>query len=129
MEHELSAHFTEITHGAGLAVILPAWMRYVWKANPDRFLSFARDVFGIEPVDTEISATDEAVADAVEAAIDELQAFFVSLGMPKTLGDFGIAPDCIDALLVTLEKSKGTEFGGFTKLNMDDARAIYESAF
>lgn len=129
LEHELSAHFTEITHGAGLAVILPAWMRYVWKANPDRFLSFARDVFGIEPVGTEISSTDEAVADAVEAAIDELQAFFVSLGMPKTLGDFGIAPDCIDALLVTLEKSKGAEFGGFTKLNMDDARAIYESAF
>ena len=85
LEHELSAHDPRITHGAGLAVIFPAWMRYVWRENPDRFLSFGRDVFGIEPVDPAEDNVDvtpeEAVADAVSATIDELQAFFVSLGM------------------------------------------------
>ena len=51
LEHEISAHHSEVTHGAGLAVILPAWMRYVWPAHPERFLSFAKDVFGLMPED------------------------------------------------------------------------------
>lgn len=132
LEHELSAHDPRITHGAGLAVIFPAWMRYVWRENPDRFLSFGRDVFGIEPVDPSEDNVDvtpeEAVADAVSATIDELQAFFVSLGMPRTLSELGVTADAIDALLVTLERNKGTVFGDFRRLTLMDARAIYESA-
>ena len=128
LEHELSAHFPQITHGAGLAVVLPAWMRYVWRTDPARFLQFARDVFGIEPVGEDVQPADDAVADAVEAAIDELQAFFIGLGMPKALGDFDIDPSCIDALLSTLQQSKGAQFGAFRTLTLEDARAIYESA-
>lgn len=131
LEHELSAHHTQITHGAGLAVIFPAWMRYVWQSAPERFLSFGRDVFGIEPVDpaadgVDVSA-DEAVADAVGATIDELQAFFVSMGMPRTLGELGVKEGDIPALLSTLEQNKGAVFGELRRLTMDDARAIYES--
>lgn len=129
LEHELSAHHPQITHGAGLAVVMPAWMRYVWRTDPERFLLFASDVFGIEPVEEDIEPRDEAIADAVEGAIDELQAFFVSLGMPRTLGDFGLTPDDIDPLLVTLRENKGEPFGAFQPLSMEDARAIYESAF
>ena len=125
LEHEMSALKPEITHGAGLAVIMPAWMRYVWREDPSRFLDFALDVFGIEPVDD----TDEAVEDAVTAAIDELQAFFVGLGMPRTMGDFGLVEDDVDALVATLEQTKGATFGGFKQLSMQDARAIYLSAF
>ena len=129
LEHELSAHHPEITHGAGLAVVMPAWMRYVWRTDPQRFLDFASDVFGIEPVEEEFSPRDEAVEDAVTAAIDELQAFFRSLGMPATLGDFGLTPEDIDPLLETLRASKGEPFGAFQKLTMEDARAIYLSMF
>jgi hypothetical protein len=129
LEHELSAHYPEIAHGAGLAVIMPAWMRYVWRSDPERFLLFASDVFGIEPAFEESESTEEAIEDAVMAAIDELQAFFQSLGMPKTLGDFGLTPDDVDALIDTLRLSKGEVFGAFQKLTMDDARAIYLSAF
>ena len=115
LEHELSAHYPEITHGAGLAVVMPAWMRYVCASDPDRFRSFGRDVFGIdsaEPLD----------------AIDQLQDFFVSLGMPRTLGDFGLTASDIDPLLVTLRATKGEPFGAFQPLTMEDARAIYLSA-
>lgn len=129
LEHELSAHHPEIAHGAGLAVIMPTWMRFVWKSDPQRFLDFARDVFGIEPVEEEIAPRDEAVSDAVTAGIDELQAFFQSLGMPATLGDFGLTPNDIDPLLETLRLSKGETFGAFQKLTTEDARAIYQSAF
>lgn len=129
LEHELSAHHPEITHGAGLAVVMPAWMRYVWRADPERFLDFAADVFGIEPVEEEFCPRDEAVEDAVTAAIDELQAFFRSLGMPATLADFGLTPDDIEPLISTLRVNKGEPFGAFRLLTMDDARAIYASAF
>ncbi len=49
MEHEVSAVDPSITHGAGLAVVFPAWMRHVWKSHPERFLTFGAEVFGIEP--------------------------------------------------------------------------------
>ena len=127
LEHELSAHHVEITHGAGLAVILPAWMRYVWKTDPTRFLDFARDVFDIEPA-VDVEPEDEAVSDAVTAAIDELQQFFWSLGMPHTLGDFGLTETDIEPLIATLQQNKGERFGAFRPLSMDDARAIYLSA-
>ncbi len=131
LEHELSAHFPQIAHGAGLAVVMPAWMRYVWRAKPERWLSFGRDVFGIEPVDVVedcIDATpEEAVEDAVLATIDEIQAFFCSLGMPRTLGELGVEAGDIDALLDTLRQNKGDEIGELRRLSMDDCRAIYES--
>jgi alcohol dehydrogenase YqhD (iron-dependent ADH family) len=125
LEHELSALDPNIAHGAGLAVMMPAWMRYVQGENPRRFLSFGKDVFGILPLDDTPEATQKAVA----ATIDKLQEFFVSLGMPRSLYEFGIEPSSIDRLLLGLEKSKGRIFGAFKKLSLEDARAIYSSAF
>lgn len=125
LEHEISAHRPEVTHGAGLAVILPAWMRYVWRADRERFLAFAKGVFDVEPVDQ----TDEAIQDAITYAIDELQRFFVSLGMPRTLADLDLAPAEVDGWLQTLRQNKGERFGELMPLTMEDARAIYLSAF
>ena len=137
LEHELSALDTNITHGAGLAVVFPAWMRHVWRAHPERFLEFGRQVFGIEPVDPEVDdlagieweyTPERAVEDAVEATIDELQEFFASLGMPRTLGELGIAKDDIERLIPGLRVNRGERFGSFMELTLDDAREIYVSA-
>ena len=131
LEHELSAHDPSIAHGAGLAVVMPAWMRYVWRACPERWLTFGRLVFDIEPVDVVEDCIDgtpeEAEEDAVLATIDEVQAFFCSLGMPRTLGELGVTAADIPALLSTLEQNKGSEFGEIRRLTMDDCRKIYES--
>ncbi len=134
LEHELSALDTKITHGAGLAVIFPAWMRYVWREHPERFLEFGSQVFGIEPVDPEVDELDvevtpeQAVEYAVEATIDELQEFFVSLGMPRTLSEFGVTVDDIEKMMPGLKINRGESFGSFMKLTLDDAREIYRSA-
>lgn len=125
LEHEISAHRPEVAHGASLAVILPAWMRYVWRANTERFLAFAKGVFDMEPVDQ----TDEASEDAITFAIDELQRFIVSLGIPSTLGDLGLSQDEVDGWLQTLRQNKGKRFGELRPLTMEDAKAIYLSAF
>ncbi|WP_165053687.1 MULTISPECIES: iron-containing alcohol dehydrogenase [unclassified Adlercreutzia] len=124
LEHELSAFDTSITHGAGLAVMFPAWMEYVYDANPARFAFYGREVFGLVP-------TGDAEADAL-SAIDETRAFFASLGMPTTLEELGIGEEGLDAaleeMLPTLRANKGEVFGSFKKLTADDARAIYHLA-
>lgn len=125
LEHELSAIDPKITHGAGLAVVMPAWMRYVVDVDPSRFVAFGRDVFGIVPADS----SDEAIKAAASETIDRLQGFFVSMGMPRSLKEFGLEESSIDRLLDGLEKSKGRVFGAFKPLCREDARAIYKSAF
>ena len=132
LEHALSAYDARITHGAGLAVILPAWMRHVWQADPERFLLFGREVFGIEPVEEgdEGFEGDELAREwAVEATIDELAAFFQSIGMPAVLDEFGLTREDIDNLADRVIADKGEPFGAFAKLTRDDVVAIYESAF
>ena len=120
MEHELSAVDTRVTHGAGLAVMFPAWMRYVYHENPARFIQFGREVFGMEP-------TGDDDADAL-AVIDAIQEFFVSIGMPTTITELGIEESDIERMLDPLTKNYGEEFGSFKRLTRDDARAIYRSA-
>ena len=130
LEHALSAFDTSITHGAGLAVILPAWMRYVWRDNPAPFLDFGREVFGIEPIEEgdEGFEGDEVAREwAVEAAIDELAAFFQRMGMPAQLADFGVGEGDIEAIADIVVATKGAEFGCFRKLTRDDVVAIYRS--
>ena len=125
LEHELSALDPKITHGAGLAVMMPAWMRYVVDVNPVRFVSFGRDVFNIIPD----GSSEEAIKNAAFETIKRLQAFFISMGMPHSLKEFGLDESSIDQLLDGLEKSKGRVFGAFKPIGREDARAIYSAAF
>ena len=80
IEHELSAMY-DVTHGAGLAVITPAWMRYVLKINPHKLVQFATRVWDIEPQETE-----EATA---LKGIEAFEAFLKKIGMPLTFEEIG----------------------------------------
>ena len=120
LEHEISALDTSITHGAGLAVLFPAWMQFVYRENPQRFVYYGAEVFGLSP-------TGDSLADA-RRAIECTQQFFSSLGMPQRLTQFGITRDAIDSLIPTLRINKGESFGSFKKLTLDDARTIYRMA-
>ena len=124
IEHELSALDPKITHGAGLAVIMPAWMRHVYKEDPLRFVKFGQMVFGIVPQDE----SEESIDACARETIEKLQQFFASLDMPTRLSEFGIGESDIDTLVEALAQTKGDEFGGFMKLTRTDTRAIYESA-
>lgn len=120
LEHELSALDPSIAHGAGLAVMFPAWMEYVYGENPARFAYYGREVFGLAP--------SGDVEDDALSAIDETRSFFASLGMPVTLGELGVGEDDIESMIPTLKENKGEPFGSFMKLTMDDAREIYRLA-
>ena len=79
--HELSAQY-DCAHGASLAVVFPAWMKYVYKHDVKRFVQFATRVWDVDPA----GKTDEEIA---LEGIDRMQAFFVSIGMPSTFEDVG----------------------------------------
>lgn len=120
MEHELSALYPRITHGAGLAALLPAWMEYVYSKNSARFAYYGREVFGLAP-------TGDVDADAL-SAIDETRTFFASLGMPTTLEELDVSEADIEKMIPTLKENKGEPFGSFMQLTMEDAREIYRIA-
>ena len=117
IEHELSA-FYDCAHGAGLAVVMPAWMEYVCGHDVMRFARFAVHVFGCE-MDF---AHPECTA---QAGIRRLRDFFRTLGMPATLAEVGGRAEDIPAMVAhRCEKPNGFPFGGFVKIQEADMEAI-----
>ena len=121
IEHELSA-FYDCAHGAGLAVILPAWMEYVLPHDPVRLAQFAVRVFGCEMNFADPEAT-------ARQGIEKLCLFFHSLGMPITFDELGAkAKDIPDMVAHRAEKPGGFPFGGFVKIQPADMEAILRLA-
>ncbi|MDE6056590.1 MAG: iron-containing alcohol dehydrogenase, partial [Muribaculaceae bacterium] len=118
LEHELSAVY-DVTHGAGLAVMFPAWMTYAMQENPGKLAQFARRVFDIEEADDRKAAA---------LGIEALKKFLSSIGMPVSMKELGVEnPDC--ALLADkVTENKGAVFGNYIKIDRDTARKIYEIA-
>ncbi|YAD77452.1 iron-containing alcohol dehydrogenase [Bifidobacterium longum] len=88
IEHALSA-YTDIAHGAGLAVVHPHWMAYVYLVNDEvtaRFARWAVDVWGVTPT----GKTDRTVA---EEGIDRYVDFLRRVGAPLTLSEAGVPDD------------------------------------
>ncbi len=118
LEHELSALYG-VTHGAGLAVIFPAWMTYAMKENPAKLAQFARRVFDVEEAD-DVKAAAEG--------IERLKTFLTSIGMPVNMKDLGIGNPDTDLLAQKVTESKGASFGNYIKIDRDTAAKIYELA-
>ena len=117
LEHVLSAKY-DCAHGAGLAVVMPAWMEYVCGHDVMRFARFAVNVFGCE-MDF---AHPERTA---QAGIRRLRDFFRTLGMPATLEEVGGRAEDISAMVAhRCEKPNGFPFGGFVKIQEADMEAI-----
>jgi len=122
IEHELSAEY-DISHGAGLSAVFPAWMQYVYKKNIGRLVQFAIRMFDVEyrPEDPEWTVLE---------GIARLKVFLGSIGMPTTLRELGI-PDKtrLDAMAKAAADHSGGSVGSFSVLLESDIRKIYEIAF
>lgn len=82
IEHALSAHH-DIAHGAGLAIVNPAWMRFAAKARPAKFAQFAERIFGLKG-----KGPDDL--DWALEGINRFEAFLRSIGCPTRLSELGI---------------------------------------
>lgn len=90
IEHELSAYY-DLTHGVGLAIITPVWMRYTLNdTNLYQYVEYGINVFGIDPT---LPKTEIA-----EKAIDATEAFFKSLGIPMSLKEVDIDETHFEAM-------------------------------
>lgn len=120
IEHELSAVY-DCAHGAGLAVVFPAWMEYTMNHDVMRFAQLANRVWGcsMDFQHPEITA---------KAGIDALRAFLRSIGMPQTLAELGGREEDISAMAHTAcyGNGNGGTQGGFVVLNEEDIINIYK---
>lgn len=116
MEHELSALY-DVTHGAGLAVMFPAFLQYMASHNPHKVAQLGERVFGVN------QGTQQERA--LEAA-KRLRSFFSDvLRLPVTLADLGIKDPDLDTLVRKLHENKGNPFGFYLKLTPEISREIY----
>lgn len=119
LEHELSALY-DCAHGAGLAVIFPAWMTYVLDHDVLRFAQMATRVFGCEMNFQNPKAT------ALEG-IERLKKFFTSIGMPINFKELGAREEDIDYMVEKFGIGNG-KTGGFVALDREAVTAIYHLA-
>ena len=121
IEHELSALY-DCAHGAGLAVVTPAWMRHVLHHDVARFAQFAVRVFGCTP-------DPEHPENTALAGIARLEQWLGSIGMPLTLQEIGGREEDIPALIAHRKrKANPFPFGGLAPIQEADMEAILRLA-
>lgn len=118
LEHALSGEYDEIAHGAGLAVLFPAWGRYIYRHNIPRFAQFARRVWDVEEKDDELAA---------RAGLDRMEEFFALIEMPLRLKEFGLDAGCIDRLAEPCTFGKTRSVKSYVELDYNAIREIFES--
>ncbi len=118
IEHEVSAIY-DVTHGIGLGVLTPNWMKYVLdESTVDKFYSLGVNVFGIDT---------ENKMDTAKLAIEKTREFFSSIGIPINLRKLGVKEGSLELMA---EKSvKFGSLGSIKKLNKDDVSQILKMSY
>lgn len=116
IEHELSA-INDIAHGAGLAIIFPAWMKYLHTKNVGTklFARFAREVFGVDGSKSE--------NEMIETGIQKLEEYYKKLGLATRLCEVGIERKHFKKIAKNAVLNRGT-IGNLMKLTADDVYQI-----
>jgi alcohol dehydrogenase YqhD (iron-dependent ADH family) len=109
MEHEISALYG-VAHGAGLAVVFPAWMTYMAAHNPAKIQQYAQRVWG---------------RDTAQEGIAALRDFLRSIGMPTTFAELGIDSPDIPTMVSKLHENKGEVVGSYMQLRAEQTAEIY----
>ena len=117
LEYQLSALY-DTPHGAGLAVIVPAWMTYVTHHNVMRMAQFGHRVMGVpmnfhQPLET------------AKAGIAQLRLYFKRIGLPQNFAALGVRSADIERLLNNLSYDEEGTIGSYVKLNRSACEAIY----
>jgi alcohol dehydrogenase YqhD (iron-dependent ADH family) len=120
IEHEISGIY-DVAHGAGLAVVFPAWMKYVLHHDLNRFAQWAVRVWNVEMDVYNL----EAVA---RAGIERMEAFYHAIGLGTKLADLGIQDDRIAEMADKCTAGDTQAAGNYVKLNREDIKNILRLA-
>lgn len=120
IEHELSGIY-DVAHGAGLAVVFPAWMKYVVKHDVNRFVQWAVRVWNVDLDVFDLEAT-------ARQGIARMEAFFQSLGLATTLSGLGVTDDRYAEMADKGTNGDTKTVGNFVKLGSKDVEAVLRLA-
>lgn len=120
LEHALSGEYENIAHGAGLAVLFPAWAKYVYKCDISRFAQFARRVWDVDDSDD---------TKAAEKGIRLMAEFYAEIGMPTKLRDFDIPESCLDKLSELCTFGRSREIATYVSLDFDKVKEIFKLCY
>jgi alcohol dehydrogenase YqhD (iron-dependent ADH family) len=115
LEHELSGMHDSIAHGAGLSVCFPAWAKYVYKSDAERFSQYALRVW-------DVPDSGDLLENALSGII-ATEEYFKSIGMPVRLSEFGISDMKTEEMA-----EKCGHVQGKIPLNANDIIKIFELA-
>ncbi|KAB2843193.1 MAG: iron-containing alcohol dehydrogenase, partial [Melioribacteraceae bacterium] len=116
MEHSISAYH-DIAHGAGLAIMFPAWMNYVYKIMPEKFARLAEKVFEIK---------EGTIEEKAVAGIEAVKKFYREIGEPVSLNDINLSEKDIPTLADNA--SLQAPLGRLKKLERHDIENIFNIA-
>lgn len=116
IEHEISAVY-DVAHGAGLAVVFPAWMKHVYRHDPARFVQFAVRVWGVEQDFNEPERT-------ALSGIARLEGFWQAIGLATHLSGLGIDASKIEEMAAKASAGGTRTVGNFMKLGKDEITEI-----
>ncbi len=120
LEHALSGEYDYISHGAGLAVLFPAWARYVYHKNTSRFAQFARRVWDVVEEDDEKASL---------LGIEQMEEFFELIQMPLKLREFDIDKNCVDKLADLCTFGKQRTIKSYIELDYEDIKNIFSNCY
>lgn len=119
MEHALSAYY-DITHGEGLAIITPRWMKHILNDKTiNRFVKYGVNVFGIDKNQDKYEIANQA--------IEVTYKFFESIGIPMNLKAVGIDESRIDEMAYHVAENEGLE-NAYVSLTEEDIAAIFRAS-
>lgn len=120
MEHALSAYDIRIAHGAGLSILIPAWMEAAYKNDVNKFARFAKEIFGVKSKNPEKAA---------RKGIELLKQYFSSIGMPVTLKEVDIKKEDIEPIVDLMTNNGALVVGqkSIKPLNKEDIVKMFES--
>ncbi len=120
LEHALSGEFDHVAHGAGLAVLFPAWAKYVYRYNVPRFAQFARRVWCVAEADD---------VKAAEFGINAMAEYFKAIGMPTRIREFGVPKGSLDKLADLCTNGKTRVIKNYIPLGFKEVKEIFESCY
>ena len=120
LEHEVSALYPSVAHGAGLAALWSSWARYVYKANLDRWAQYAKQVWNIDTGDKEKD---------INHAIDLQEQYYKDIGMPISLRELGVKETDLEYLANRTTRDKTRIIPGYKPLGYEELLDIFELAY
>lgn len=120
LEHELSAMYPSIAHGAGLAALWCSWARFVYRSAIDKWYKYAEVVWDEHNQDKE---------KAILSAIDKQEKYYHSIGMPVGLKELGVKQKDLEELAFKTSRSKSRIIPGYQPLGYEEVLCIFKMAY